>query len=787
MKQVSSNQAGLNVTGSVDALKIRRTLLLMFRNWYYYLAAILLFGGGAYFYLSQTFPMYSTQALVLIEEEDNTPTQDILEGFSMRPGVQNLENQILVLQSYSIVRRAIEELPFEIDVYKKGFLSQSSYYPLSPLKIEAGSKGLPSGIEFIFQYMGDDEFRISTPSKSELELDTIIPFGTEFVLDQGSFTIFPVLELNDVYMSGDKIFFRFFEKDDLAETFTKRMMVENATRDGSIVRLSIEGTNRTKGLVFLNKVTEVFIENNLEKKNLEAKRIIDFIEEQVGDVQTDLTLTENRLQEFRSANRIMDVSAQTQQIIDQAVVLENEKARLSLERNYFDYLERYLNDEDSEKRLVAPAAMGIEDPNLTNLIAEYSGLQAEYFSSGVGERNPFQGQLDMRISNIKQSIKETLDGIMMANQLERDENERSINSLNARASSLPAKEQQLLGFQREFNLNNVLYTFLLERRAEAQIQKASNAPDHEIVDRARLVGLVSPIPGNIYAISLSLALILPTIVLLLFSSVFQNVITCEEDVNLITKVPVIAQFPHSRLNYYTIVLTDPSSNISESFRSLRNRMEFFTRDLKSPVILVSSSIPSEGKTFSATNLASVYSLAGVKTLLVGLDLRRPTLAKGFALEDKSGLTEYLIGKKTLEQIIHKTSYENLDVMPSGPIPPNPGELSGSAMAKDMFTELRSKYDCIIVDSPPVGVVSDIYNIASIADAMLLVVRHGYTKKNALSTTVTEVESYGINGLSILINDVKLTGTSYRYAYKYKYEYQVNTPKKFKRYIPWIKS
>jgi capsular exopolysaccharide synthesis family protein len=788
MKQVSSNQSGLNVTGSVDALKIRRTLLLMFRNWYFYVVTILLFGGGAYYFLDQKFPVYSSQAFVLIEEEDNTPTQDILEGFSMRPGVQNLENQILVLQSYSIVRKAIEELPFEINVYRKGFLSQSSFYPLSPLKIEPGSKGLPNEIEFLFQYMENDRFRLSTSSKSALELDTVIPFGKEFILDQGSFTVFPVLELDDVYMTGDKIYFQFFGKEDLAETFTRRLLVENATRDGSIVRLSIEGTNRTKGLVFLDKVTEVFIENNLEKKNLEAKRIIDFIEEQVGDVQDDLILTENRLQEFRSANRIMDVSAQTQQIIDQAVVLENEKARLSLERNYYHYLDDYLSDDDdNENRPLAPAAMDIDDPNLTNLISEYSGLQAEYFSTRIGERNPFQGQLEMRISNIKQSITETLSGIMLANQMAIDNNQNSINRLNAQASNLPAKEQQLLGFEREFNLNNVLYTFLLERRAEAQIQKASNAPDHEIVDRARLAGLVSPIPGNVYAIALSLALILPTLVLLLFSSVFQNVITCEEDVNLITKLPVIAQFPHSRLNYYTIVLTDPASTISEAFRSLRNRMEFFTRDLKSPVILVSSSIPSEGKTFAATNLASVYSLAGVKTLLVGFDLRRPTLAKGFALDDKSGMTEYLIGKKNLEDILHKTNYQNLDVIPSGPIPPNPGELSGSVKAKNMFTELRRKYDCIIVDSPPVGVVSDIYNVASIADAMLLVVRHGYTRKNALSTTLSEVDSYGINGLSILINDVKLSGNSYRYTYKYKYDYKAKTPQKFNRFVPWIKS
>ena len=787
MIQESTNPTKLNHTGGTEALKVRKIILLMLRNWFFYLTALVLFGGGAFLYLKYKFPIFSTQAFILIEEENNTPGQDILEGFSVRPGVQNLENQILVLSSFSTVRKAIEELPFEIDMYRKGLLSQSSYYPLNPLRIEPGSKGLPDQIEFVFQYIGDERFELSTSSKSGIELDTVVVFGKEFFLKDGSFTIYPMLELEDIYMAGEKIYFQFFDKDKLAETYSRRLQVENATRNGSIVRLSLEGTNRIKGVIFLNKLTEVFIENNLEKKNLEAKRIIDFIEEQLVDVEDSLTLTETRLQEFRSRNRIMDVSAQTQQIIDQAVLLENEKARLNLERNYFHYLNDYLSEENNENRPVAPASMGIEDPNLTNLIQEYSGLQAEYFSSGVGERNPLQGQLEMRIRNIKQSIKETLSGILLANQMAVDENERQISSLNKQASRLPEKEQQLLGFERKFNLNNVLYTFLLERRAEAQIQKASNAPDHELVDRARSAGLVSPISGNVFAIALSLALVLPTLVLLLFSGVFQNTITCEEDVNLITRLPVIAQFPHSRLNYYTIVLTDPASRISEAFRSLRTRMEFFTRDVKAPVIVVSSSIPSEGKTFAATNLASVYSLSGVNTLLVGFDLRRPTLSKSFDLDEKCGMTEYLIGKKRLEEVIFKTNYTNLDILPSGIIPPNPGELSNSEKAKNLFAELKEKYDCIIVDSAPVGVVSDVYNVASIADAMLVVVRHGYTKKNALSATLSEVESYGIRGLSILINDVKLRGSNYRYAYKYKYDYNSKTPNKLKRFVPWIKS
>ncbi|MCK4826530.1 polysaccharide biosynthesis tyrosine autokinase, partial [bacterium] len=735
---------------NTDILKVRRAIKLMLRNWHLYLASLVIIVGCAYFYLGHKFPIYSAQASILIEEVEAAPAMDMLEGFAVRPGVQNLDNQILIMSSYVTVREVVEELPFEIDVYRKGFLSKASYYPLSPVRIEPGSKGLPYNVEFVFQYIGDETFKLSISSKSEIELDTVFTFGKEFFLKNGSFMIYPVLELEDVYKTGDKIFFQFYDKDRLTENFVRRLLVENATREGSIVRLSLEGTNRIKDVIFLEKLTEVFIENNLEKKNLEANRIIGFIEELLVDVSDSLTLTETQLQEFRSKNRIMDVSAQTRQIIDQAVLFENEKARLNLQKKYYLYLNDYLDDADNTNRPVAPASMGIEDPLLASSLLELSGLQAEYFSSGVGERNPLQGQLEMRIRNTKRRIKETLSGIILANGMAINENEKQINRLNVEASRLPEKEQKLLGFERRFNLNNVLYTFLLQRRAEAQIQKASNAPDHQLMDPPRSKGPVSPVPRNVYAFAISLALLIPTLILLLFSNVLQVKISSEEDLSLISSLPVIAQFPHSRLSYYTIVLTDPNSSMAEAFRSLRTRMEFFTKEVECPVILVSSSIPGEGKTFASINLASAYSLMGKKTLLIGFDLRRPTLAKSFETKSKNGITDYLIGKSKLDDVIFETEYENLHIIPSGPIPPNPAELLSLVKAKEIFAILRRKYDYIIVDSAPVGVVSDIYPVASVVDTMLMVVRHGHTRKNALRATLSDLEDYKINGLGLLI-------------------------------------
>ncbi len=771
------NTAKSSKSGSSDAFSLKRILLMMVHNWHLFVISFLIAGGGAYAYIKYKIPSYRATTTVLVEEEGNSPGQDmLLEGFSVRPGSQNLDNQILIISSYSMIRRAVDELPFEIDVYRKGLLRKASYYPLSPLRIEPGEEGLPYRQEFRFEYKGNEKFQLSTTSDADFDLDTLVNFGQELKLAGGSFTIYPQPEYADIYRTGDKIYIQFNDKERLTNIYISQLRVENATRDGSIIRLSLEGTNRIKDIIFLDKLTEVYIQSNLEKKNQEAKRIIEFIDEQLVDVSDSLMLTETQLQEFRSRNRIMNVSAQAEQIINQAVVLENEKAELNLKKNYYEYLEDYLAEGDNDDAPIAPASMGIEDPLLANLMQELAGLQAQYFTSGVGERNPLQGQLVNRIDNVKQSIRETLTGIKLANQMAIRENADQIDNLNSQASGLPIKERQLLGFERKFNLNNVLYTFLLQRRAEAQIQRASNAPDHQLIDPARSTEQISPNPMNTFAFALSLAIVFP-ILLLLLGAMLQNKITCEEDVTMITSLPVVAQFPHSRLNYYTVVLNEPSSVISEAFRSLRSRMEFFTKEVECPLVVVSSSMPGEGKTFAAINLASAYSLADKKTLLIGFDLRRPTISKGFDLNDNNGITNYLIGKSKLDDIIVETDYENLHILPSGPIPPNPGELADSEKTKELITSLRQQYDCIVVDSAPIGIVSDIYSVASMSDALLLLIRHGHSKKDVLSATLAEIQGNGIHNLGLIINDVKSKGRGYRYDYKYKYDYKSKEKKR----------
>ncbi len=760
-----------------SSLNPMKVLTLMRRHWYYYLAAILITIGGAYFYLKNKIPIYKVASSVLIGEGgQRQPGEDLLQGIMIRPGLQNIENQIEILSSYRLTRMTVEDLPFEIDVFRKGLFSTLSYFPMSPIKIEAGEDGLPYGIEFTMEYHNEDELHLFTSSRNTIALDTIIRFGQIIKLDQGSFNIQKQPELNDIYSSRKEICFKFYTKEDLTDEYLRRLNVELINPEGGIMRLSLRGTNRIKDILFLNKLAEVFIRDNLDKKNSEAERIIQFIDAQLVDVSESLELTERQLQDFRSRNQIMDVSVQAGQIVSRALQYDNEKARLTLERDYFYYLEEYLSKEENTDNPILPASMGVSDPLLSNLIQELAGLQTEFYNSGVGSRNPMQSQLELRIRNTKRNINEALSGIKLANKMELDENQRQITNINREAQRLPEKEQQLLGFQRKFNLNNVLYTYLLQERAEAGIQKASNKSDHELVDQARLMELVSPLPRNVLLFAFVLALGLPTL-LLIIGEMFRTTIKSEEDLTFVNHLPVVAQLPNSRLNYKTVVLSEPNSRISEAFRSLRTRMDFFARDIKSPVVLLTSAMSGEGKTFCSINLASAYSLAGKKTLLVGFDLRRPNLAEIFSLRDVKGLTSYLIGQAKLDEVIYKTDFENLDILPSGDIPPNPGELASSEKAQDIFKELKEKYDYILVDSPPIGIVSDILPLASKADVVLMVVRHGRTKKYVLSSTLREIDSYGIKGISMIVNGILASGDRYSYSYKYKYEYKIKAKTK----------
>ena len=437
-------------------------------------------------------------------------------------------------------------------------------------------------------------------------------------------------------------------------------------------------------------MSAVFINYNLDKKNIEAVRTIEFIDKQLVGITDSLAITEENLQKFRSRKMVMNLSAQGQVIIDQAMKLENDKARLVIESNYYNYLAEYLSKDNIGEVPIAPATMGITDPGLSRLVMDLAEVQGQYYSKSLGDKNPMQGQLAQRLKNTKDALKETLNGVKQANELAMRENRDQIITVNSKAAALPVTERELLGIERKFKLNDVLYTFLLEKKSEAQIQKASNTPDNEIIDPARPgKDPVSPKTTLSYLIAIVAGFGFPFLWIML-ADTFNYRVRDEEDIIKITDMPIAGHVPHSKFKSPNVVFEEPHSYVAEAFRSLRSRMQFFTKDKKSPVILITSSMPEEGKTFTAINLASVYSLMGKKTVLVGFDLRRPKIYTDFGISNDHGVSTWLIGRDNIDDVIKATSHENLSIIPAGPIPPNPSELTSSVKTDELLKFAESR-------------------------------------------------------------------------------------------------
>ncbi len=755
-------------SAGIDPLVI---LNLFKKNWYWFLIGIVIGLFASRVYISHTMPVFQTTATILINESENRPLVDnsaLLQGLGLPGGMQNQENQIMILRSRDLIEKTLKDLPFDVEFYFKTFRNRLPIYPESPLRLRSENElPLPKNIEFSINILGGNSFNIESQSEY-FPFNKTASFGDTIEVSGGNFWI-ECWDEKWIKEHGDRIiYFVVHGRNNLVNSFGGRMNVELIAKGGSILKISITGTNPAKDADFLNKHLENFQNISLDKKNAEADRRIQFIDDQLVGISDSLLTTENRLQQFRSANQVMDLSAQGQALIGQVTLLENERARLNLEANYYDYLAEYLAKDVTGEIPIIPITMGITDPGLTRLVDELAALQGQLTGRGAGEMNPLQRNLELKVGSTKDALRETLNGLRRANSLARSENQEQINRANSRASALPATERKLLGIERKFKLNDELYTFLLETRAEQQMQKASNRADSEIVDKAdpRFSSRISPDRRKVQFVGLLAGVGIPFLVLFMIF-LFNNKLK-EEDIKWITELPVVGNIPHNNEDTNTVVFEFPNSGLAEAFRLLRSRMQFLTKEAKSPVILITSAMPGDGKTFTSLNLASVYSILGKKTILVGFDLRKPKIYQDFKLSNEKGVSTWLIGKDKLEDIIQKTSFDNLSVISAGPVPPNPSELIALGKTGELISRLRERFDYIILDASPIGIVSDTLHLAPLADACLLIVRSGKTMKDIFQKTVNGFNESSIKGLSLVINDVPLKSTHYGYGEKYGY-------------------
>lgn len=609
-----------------------------------------------------------------------------------------------------------------------------------------------------------------------------LSFGERFNEIGFDFTIIP----NSGMFSFDpdasnRYYFYFISPVGLANQYRGRLNISPILEEATLVTLTTTGFVPQQEADYLNKLMEVYLQQGLEFKNQTAEKTIAFIDEQVGSISDSLRIAENSLENFRLSNRLVDLSREGSMIQNKLETYENERSSLILQRKYYGYLQDYLNTKNETGDIVSPGAMGVSNGTLERLVIELATLQQQKkrLKVNISEDLPAITLIDNSINDIKDLLAENITSSMQNLDYALKEADDRISKVEAEIYKLPGTEIKLINIQRKFDLNNTVYTYLLEKRAEAGIARASTVSDNRIIDYAETFNSsrISPKPRQNYVMALTLGLLIPAILILLIDYL-NNKIIDKKDIEKGTKAPVIGFVSHNSLKTEVPVAERPGSTLAESFRSVRTNLKYFIKETQNPVISVSSTIIAEGKTFVSANLAAIIASNGKKVLLVGLDLRKPRIHKIFGINNDTGISSYLIGQEEFENIIFQTEVENLWYAPSGPVPPNPAELIDSPAMREFILKAKKQYDYIIIDTPPVAIVTDALLVSPVTDLYIFVVRQRYSSKNTLELIEELHRSGNIKSLGIVINDISLTGyygygLRYGYSMGYGYSYGYN--------------
>ncbi|SFE51111.1 polysaccharide biosynthesis tyrosine autokinase [Thermophagus xiamenensis] len=768
-------------------LDYRKLLHDLITFWWLFAITIPLALGIVFIIHRYSTPIYQATMSILMEERGSDRSQDdMMEGFGLTPGQRNMDNQIAVLTSRDMIRKTIDQLDFHISYFAAGRLKDTEIYPNPGFVVELDSTASQIiNVPIYITILDSQRFEISVKSDTYSSYS----FSGNYSSDYGGAIDFDkiyafnewidtpwlkarIVNLSDNLSAGKEYYFTIRNPESLTAQYYNILKAKKAGENSTIVHLSVTGPNHQKNIAFLKKLSETFINANLEKKNQIATNTINFIEEQLLIISDSLAKKGTQLSNFRTQNQIQDISSEAQHLFNQIQELSTRISEKKLTLNYFDYLENYFAADSILEKRLAPATFEINNPIIEGQITKIIDLNNERLTLN-GQQNPYKYELDKQILVARNTLLEAIynQKEIISEAIHRLQNEKIM--ITRQLYLLPEKERKLLGIERQFDLNNEVYTFLLRKRSEAQIQKASNTPDHTVLEMPRYAGMVSPQKSANRQKALFLGIFIPLAYIVL-RQLINNKITTPDELEHLSSKPIIGHIIHSPKEVANIIANHPRSVIAETFRRVRTRLEYLTAEAKTPVIAVSSSMPGEGKTFCALNLAAVFAYSGKKTILLGFDMRKPGLNKIFDLNGNNGLSHYFIGKSTIEDITYSGHQENLEIIPSGVIPPNPSELISSHKTDELINELKNKYDIIILDTPPMGIVADPILLARKADTLVFLVRQNFTIKEAFIQTLNHIEDEGIKSVGVLFNDLKVKqgrkGLKYGYGYGYRYGY-----------------
>ena len=762
----------------VEPFDFKKIFYLLIRQWKWFLLFGILGFTAAYAYNKLTKPRYTVNASILVPEKSNgMDMKSIFEGVLDQKS-NNIYNQIEIIKSYYPINQTLINLRWQTSWYKKDLLIWRGIYNQEPFDVREDPNFINlKGIPVFITPTSGDSYDISVDGevklngvKTGVKFDGKGTFGQPFVNSHFNFTLLKKANYTDAQEGHYRFVFNDLNETTLA--YQKKLQITLKVKNSDLIQCAIQGEEPARDGAFLNELIKVYIENKIDLQNEAQKRSLEFINGQLSGISDSLNVAGTKFTAFRSANKIIDIGKQGTLVMDNLKEIESERAKSQMQLDYFNNLHNYLVNPGNGKQLASPSVVGIEDASLNMLVLKMGELYSrrQLISFSAKENNPTLVLIDKEMAQTRNLINENLRNLI-------DNATKSVNSLKDRQTmigselnKLPEKEQQMITIQRQFDLTNEIYTFLLKKRAETNIALASSISDVQIIDIARPGdSLPMGLPGRtILVIGFILGIALPLGTILLMN-LLDDRIRSQEDIENNTTIPILGNILHDQSGSLVTVSEHPKSIIAESFRALRTNLQFMLTEPGNKVISVQSISPGEGKSFISLNLATILAMNNKKVLVIGADMRKPKLHNVFNLGNEHGLSTYLIGYDTIEQSIFPTKIKNLSLMPSGPIPPNPAEILGKQEMKTLIEKVRESFDYIIIDNAPVSLVTDGIIMSQLSDLNVFILRYGVSHKHQLGMINNYADKQMISHMAIVVNGIKSNAFGYSFSKYARYE------------------
>ena len=719
---------------------------------------------AAYLYLRYTTPIYRATGTISFVSEGNR--NDRFEQIFKANQTEDILAEMEILRSTSLMERVINKAGLQTNYSAIGKIKSLNIYKNSPFRLDIfeltdSSRYFSMAIEFDNQ----TDFKINNENQT-------FKTGQVFKNING---VFRISNPGNSFV-GKKYSVSWTPTAILAPSYASMIRVSPKVAGSMIYNISTDNTNVLLGADIINNLIDEYRIANIEYRNITTMQTLNFISDRMLILENDLDSVERRLLQFKQFYDIIDMEEQSRRYFEKIAEADKIQNEYRMNLKVVDLIEEYLFDKNNLYEKV-PSSLGISNESFQRLVGEYNLKVTErkiLLEEGTKPENLVVKNLEGQINDIRIAIFESLKSTKQLFQALISDATGQGGTARYELKFLPQRAKELLEIEREKDIKQRLYNFLLEKREETAMSKASTIPNSKILSYA--AGDPIPIKPNrraVQILAIILGIGLPAM-FIFFQEIINDKVYTRFDIEKITSASILGEVGHSYSSSSMIVSKTNRSMVSEQFRIIRSNLQYVLNKVEKPVIMVTSSFSAEGKSFIATNLGGVMALAGKKTAVLEFDIRKPKLFSGLKLSFKTGITNFLVGKTALEDLPVKVpGFENLYAISCGPVPPNPAELLLDPSVEQLFDWLKENFDVIIMDTAPVGMVSDAMTLGKFADSTLYIVRQGRTYKKQIVLIDEFYEEQRLPKISIILNDIKIKpGYGYygygRYGYGYGY-------------------